>query len=100
MILDNYARIAYYFGSSFHHLRWSRKQLEDFQNKNVRQIVSYAYEHVSFYHRKLDELGIKPADIRTVSDLNRIPVTRREELQKHGEDLISNDFDSKKLKIV
>lgn len=100
MVLHNYARIVYYFGSSFHHVRWSRRQLEDFQNKNVRQVISYAYEHVSFYHRKLDELGIKPADIRTVADLNKIPVTRRDELQKHSEELISKDFDAKKLMTV
>lgn len=97
MVIHNYARIAYYFGSSLHHTRWSRRQLEDFQNNKVRQIMSYAYEHVSFYHRKFDELGIKPADIRTVADLNKIPVTGRDELQKHSEELVSDDFDANKL---
>jgi phenylacetate-CoA ligase len=62
--------------------------------------VSYAYGHVSFYHRKFDELGIKPDDIRTVADLNKVPVIRRDELQKHSDELVSNDFDSAKLRVV
>jgi phenylacetate-CoA ligase len=62
--------------------------------------VSYAYGHVSFYHRKFDELGIKPDDLRTVADLNKVPATRRDELQKHNDELISNDFDSARLRVV
>jgi phenylacetate-CoA ligase len=66
----------------------------------VREIVKYAYEHVPFYHEKLRQNGLKPEDIKTVEDLNKLPITRREELQRNSDKLISNKFDVKKLKVV
>lgn len=98
--MTNYIRIAYYISSLLRHIHWNRQELEHFRNKRVREIVSYAYGHVPFYHRKFDELGIKPDDVRTIADLIKIPVTRRDELQKHSDELISNDFETAKLKVV
>jgi len=66
----------------------------------VREIIKYAYEHVPFYHEKLTELRLKPDDFKTVEDLNKLPITRREELQRSGNKIVSRQFDIKKLKIV
>jgi len=98
--LDRYLRIAYYTASLLRHTHWSRARLERHQNRKVREVVSYAYDHVPFYHRKFDELGLKPQDITGVKDLNRIPIVRRNELQEKSDQLVSCDFDASKLKTV
>jgi phenylacetate-CoA ligase len=42
--------------------------------------VRYAYDCVPFYRRKLDRLGVSPAEVRGVEDLHLLPVTTRQEM--------------------
>ena len=62
-------------------LRLKPPELRRMQEKKLRAIVSYAYENVSFYHRKFRMTGIKPSDIETVEDLVKIPITTKEYIQ-------------------
>ncbi len=52
---------------------WSRAQLLDYQSRRLRPIVLHAYRRVPRYRRLFDEAGLKPADIRGLEDLSRIP---------------------------
>ncbi len=81
-------------------MHWSREQLLDYQNRKVQEIVRYAFENVPFYHEKFLKSGIKPDDVKSVQDLNKLPIIRREELQENSGKLISNEFDQSKLKVV
>jgi len=98
--LYNYFRIAYDIASLLRHTHWSREQLLDYQNRKVREIVRYAFENVPFYREKFLKSGIKPDDVKSVQDLNKLPIIRREELQENSGKLISSDFDQSKLKVV
>ena len=55
--------------------------LRTLQNKNLRHQVAYLYEKVPFYRRKLDIIGIKPADIKGVQDLYKLPFTKKSDLR-------------------
>jgi len=68
-------------------------QLQDIQRKKIRAIIKHAYENVPFYHRKFRNQGIKPADIKSVSDLHKIPVTTKAEVQTSSlKDLIARNI--------
>ena len=97
--LYNYFRIMYYLRSLLRHAYWSRDRLEGYQNRKVREIVTYAYDHVPFYNQKFKQLGLKPDDIRRVEDLNKFPVVGREELQKNADKTISDEFDAGDLTV-
>jgi phenylacetate-CoA ligase len=47
----------------------------------LKTILRHAYDHSPFYRQRFDESGITPEDIRDLSDLQRIPVTTREDLR-------------------
>jgi phenylacetate-CoA ligase len=96
----NYPRVAYYLECLLRHTHWNQWQVEDYQNKKLRAIVKYAYENVKFYHEKLDHTGLKPDDIKTVSDLKKLPMVKRDELQNSSEQLISKQFRIDRLKSV
>jgi phenylacetate-CoA ligase len=51
------------------------------QEDKLKKIVSHAYKHVPYYRSLFDRHGIKPADINTLSDLRKIPVTTKKDLQ-------------------
>ena len=82
-------------------LNWSRAEIQEFQDKRVRSIVSSAYENVNFYHELFKSAGIHPSDIKGAGDLNRIPiVTKRMMKQYPVEDLISKQYSPNELKTV
>lgn len=58
-----------------------REALEALQVKRLRNTVERVYATVPFYRRKLDEAGVKPADIRVMDDLKRLPFTTKNDLR-------------------
>ncbi len=73
------------------------KDLRAYQNRKLRSILLNAYSFSPFYHRKFDEAKIDPASIRTIEDLSKMPIIRKEELKKNPEDVISTRFDKSDL---
>ena len=47
---------------------YSRGEIECIQLRKLKETVSYIYEKVEPYRRKMDAVGIKPADIQKLSD--------------------------------
>jgi phenylacetate-CoA ligase len=62
------------------HLR--REELEEIQRKKLTALVGHAYENVVYFRRLFDSTGIKPEDIRTVSDLQYIPMTDKATMRR------------------
>jgi phenylacetate-CoA ligase len=58
------------------------KDINNYQFKRIRNIINYAYNNVPLYRNKYDAAGIKPQDIRTLSDFNTIPLLTKKELQE------------------
>lgn len=63
---------------------WSREQLDEFQNQRLRILITHAYDNVPFYHDKMDELGLKPSDIKTKADLHKLPIITKALIKKKG----------------
>jgi phenylacetate-CoA ligase len=49
--------------------------------ERIQQVMAYAWEHAPFYRKKWDEAGIHPSSIRSLSDFEKVPVVRKEELR-------------------
>jgi phenylacetate-CoA ligase len=67
--------------------QWRRYEelLED-QEKQLRTMVSFAYQNVPYYHKLFNRLGLSPGDIRTVKDLEKLPFLNKEIINKNPED--------------
>lgn len=50
-----------------------REQLEELQLGRLQEIVKYAYDNTVYYKRAFDEAGVKPEDIKKLSDLAKFP---------------------------
>ncbi len=59
-----------------------RKSLEALQLERLKWSVQYSYQNVPFYRAKMDENGIKPTDIKNLSDLQYLPYTTKEDLRQ------------------
>jgi phenylacetate-CoA ligase len=52
----------------------SPSELRILQERRLRQAVQYAYHRSLYYKKTFDEVGIRPEDIRTLEDINKIPL--------------------------
>jgi len=60
-----------------------RDKLEKLQGKKLNNLAQFVYKNVEFYHKKFDELGIKPDDIKSVEDILKLPLTYKTDLRDH-----------------
>jgi hypothetical protein len=59
-----------------------RNKLASLQEERLIKMVKYCYENVPVYRRKFKEAGIKPDNIKSLDDLEKIPFTEKEDLRK------------------
>lgn len=52
----------------------------EYLNQKLRGIVQYAYKHSTAFREKMDSSGLKPKDIQTIKDLEKIPITKKADL--------------------
>ncbi|MFB0562475.1 MAG: phenylacetate--CoA ligase family protein [Candidatus Lokiarchaeia archaeon] len=58
-----------------------REKLLKLQEEKLKKAIKYAYENSKFYHKKFDEAGIRPEDIKTLDDFyKKVPFTSKPEL--------------------
>jgi len=58
-----------------------REALESIQLRRLQATLSRAYAAVPFYRKQLDDAGVKPGDVRSLSDLSRLPFTAKQDLR-------------------
>jgi phenylacetate-CoA ligase len=59
----------------------STDEMQANQLKNLQETVAWVYERVPFYKKKLDELGVKPQDIKSLEDTAKLPFTVKTDLR-------------------
>src|SRR5437879_11678076 len=63
--------------------RATRAEMTRVQTRRLREQVAHAAGASPFYRRKLKAAGIKPAAIRTLADLDKLPFTTKDALKEN-----------------
>ena len=58
-----------------------RRELEELQLRRLKSVAEKVYKSVPFYHRKFQEAGVAPEDIKSLADISRLPTTRKQDLR-------------------
>jgi len=58
-----------------------REQLLELQLERLKKIIKHAYDNVPHYRQSLDEKGVKPEDLETLTDLAKFPFTVKNDLR-------------------
>lgn len=69
----------------------SAEEIRSFQEARLHEAIDYAYRNSAFYRELFDSCKIRPADIRTIEDLRRLPVTTKQDLQLRNRDFLCVD---------
>lgn len=68
---------------------WPQEKIREYQNKRLRILMHYVYENVPYYHDIFNERKLKPDDVKSVDDLNKLPILTKEDIIKNKDRLIS-----------
>ncbi len=60
----------------------TRSEMENLQSERLRKTVERVYNNCAPYRAKMDEIKLKPSDIRSVSDLSKLPFTVKHDLRE------------------
>ena len=58
-----------------------REQIEKIQLERLQETVNRVYERVPAYRKKMDELGVKPSDIKELKDLAKLPFVTKQDMR-------------------
>jgi len=85
---DNCHRLRYVPGvEKFNSM--SRDEMAETQWRVLKEALEYAVAHVPFHRRRFSQAGISVEDIKSPSDLTRIPVMTRDDVRSRANDLIA-----------
>jgi len=61
----------------------SRRDIEALQLVKLKKMVDYCYNNVPFYHERLSAAGVTGDKIKTLSDIQYIPLTTKDDVRDH-----------------
>ena len=59
-----------------------KSQLQSLQLERLQAIVERAYTQNTFYRKLYDEAGVKPADIRSLADIQKLPFLEKKTVRE------------------
>ncbi len=72
--------------------RLSAIELERLRVQRLRAVIRNAYEHVPYYRTLMKSAGVSPEEIRSPEDLQKLPLTRKEDLRAAGLERTTADW--------
>jgi len=63
------------------------EELKANQEKQLRHLIEFSYENVPYYRNLFEGLKLSPGDIRTVEDLEKLPILTKDIIKEHWEEL-------------
>ncbi|MEG0693469.1 MAG: phenylacetate--CoA ligase, partial [Oscillospiraceae bacterium] len=58
-----------------------RAEIEKLQLERLQWVVKYCYDNIPFYHNRLTQEGVTPNKIKTLSDIQYIPFTTKDDIR-------------------
>lgn len=57
------------------------EEIQALQSERLVEQVKYVYEHIKWYHDKMDEAGVSPLDVHGIEDLHKLPFITKDDLR-------------------
>jgi phenylacetate-CoA ligase len=61
---------------------WSLEQILRYQEESLQRLIKHAAEHVPYYRELFRKLGLSPQEIKTVSDLPKLPILEKSQVRE------------------
>ncbi len=76
----------------------SPEKIKEYQEIKLQKLINHSYYHVGYYRELFDELGLKPSDIKTIEDLQKLPLLNKAIVRSNLHfDLMSDNHNKKNV---
>jgi len=72
--------------------RWPKERLQEYQYLQLKKLLEHAYNNVPYYNRIFNERGLKPQDIKSAQDMEKLPLLDKQIIKKNFNDLIARNI--------
>lgn len=79
---------------------WSREKLEEYQLEQLKKLINHSYENVPYYIEIFKNQGLKPEDIKNLSDLQKIPFLTKEIIKERIDDIKAENYPEYKFRYM
>ena len=79
---------------------WNEQQIETYQLSQLKKLMDHAYTNVPYYKTLFDKYGLKPSDINTIEDLQKIPFLTKEIVRENIRYLKARNYPEYKFEYV
>ena len=79
---------------------WPRPTLEESRDEKLARLIEHSYRQVPYYHRIMDEYGLRPADIRSAADLPKLPVLTKDIVRANWKELRAENIPDRDTFVV
>jgi phenylacetate-CoA ligase len=94
-------KVLSYLNAANKRLTWDKTKLKNYQDKQLKFVVKYAYQNVPFYHKSYKEAGVDVNSFRGMNDLDKLPIIKKEEFKHQPvKEITSSEFELATLKKV
>ena len=67
------------------------------QWQRLSALLEFVYRYNPFYRRRFEQAGINPQEIRTMADMERLPILTKQAIRGHTLEMISEGYDTENL---
>ncbi len=76
---------------------WSQPELEKLQLDRLKKLLHHANDNVPYYHRIFKKIDFKPEYVKSINDLNKLPILTKEIVNKNFNDLYARNYPNEKF---
>jgi phenylacetate-CoA ligase len=96
MLKQNYLNQLYSLAKLKKQQWLKEEELNKIQEKKLIVLINHAYHNVPFYRNLFESVRIKPKDITSLANLQKVPILTKDNIRKnYPEKIIANDVDIK-----
>lgn len=66
---------------------FSADEIKNYQDGKLSAMISHCYQNVPYYRKKMDNLKLRPDDIKSTADLNKLPILTKSDVRRYAADL-------------
>ena len=92
LYVERYGKKFWKQYEQFENNQWmSHTEMINYQEKKLQKLISYAFQHVPYYHNLMRSHNLTPNDFKTVKDLTKFPILTKKIIKTNYKNLISDE---------
>jgi phenylacetate-CoA ligase len=75
---------------------WPYEKLLEIQLEQLQRLIHFSYEYVPYYRHLFDSISLKPNDIKSLQDLQKLPILTKRIIKEHWDEITPKNLETLK----